>query len=157
MDPEKSMRPFWHDSHSIVREVVTHEARDPVRPAIEFDLSRPLKPQLSAAKRLLENRQRAHGAGEKRRRRPGLEYQRHLRLLDALEDLRLSDTDKPDAKSIRAIGTVLFPGDVNPKPDFPSDAKVRAMIPVARRLRDSGYAVLPTLPEQFDKTYIHEK
>lgn len=163
-DPDKGYRHFlWADAHSTVC-LVHITSRDETKPAIQFDLSRPLKPQFTVAARFLEDHKKRlvsqnliAGASRNVRRRPGLEYRRHLQLLDALIELGQMDVAKPKTKVIREIGATLFPGAKNPNPQYPIDAKVRAMIPIARALRDAGYAQLPGLPEEIKQARNRKK
>jgi hypothetical protein len=150
VDPDYPWHPYWINSPSIVREVVQSSSADQRTPSrdphrrIELNVLRPLKPQLSTIKRYAEGQQRAlakegftsHGD---KRRRPGLKYQRYVRLLDALTALGESDTAHPTTTTIGEIGGALFPRESS------VDTRVRAMIPVARQLRDTGYADLSGL------------
>jgi hypothetical protein len=140
-DPSSTaFRAFWLSSKGKVR-VIRYKpavrARSQILLHLEYDLTRPLQPQFSAAQRYLTEKQKkliAQGVLDTRalgRARRGMDYLRYLRVLDGLEE----------GANASAIAQALFPGE-----DADSrDRKMRKTIVEARRLRDSGYRLLPGL------------
>lgn len=137
----------WKLSANLVRQVRTgNPSVNSTMPAIQFDLTRPLEPQIKRVKQLLKSRQ-------ERMIRQGLvdpnlvnrrarceEYQNYLRVLDALRERGLSRNESvpvPDleyiAEEFVESGTPL------------TTANLRKWIPVARKMRDDGYLLLPAL------------
>jgi hypothetical protein len=137
----------WKRSANSVRQVRTGDPSvNSTTPAIQFDLTRPLEPQIGRVKQLLKSRQ-------ERMIRQGLvdpdfvnrrarceEYRNYLRVLDALRERGFPRNESvlvPDleyiAEEFVESGTPL------------TTANLRKWIPVARKLRDDGYLLLPVL------------
>jgi hypothetical protein len=114
---------------------------------LEFDLRRPLAPQLANAQRLLEHRQRdlwhrkILDEPPIERARPD-KFANYLRVLDALDQLGVTSGDVT-GEVIEDVGSALFPRDENAGSQ--RNHKVGAMVEPARLLRDRDYRYLPVL------------
>jgi hypothetical protein len=116
------------------------------RPTIEFDLTRPLEPQLESVKTMLQNRQKRMiregivdaAAVGRRARRP--EYRNYLRVLDALEEKGFPRSEVVPVPALEDLAEDLVP---HGKP-LPTQ-NLRKWISAARRLRDHDYRHLPAL------------
>jgi hypothetical protein len=135
---------LWCSSGSMVTRVTANPEGSrytTTKPALRFDLTRPLGPQLEAAERHLRGEQRhfkkqgllAKSVGA--RAQSGEKYRGYLQVLDALE-ARVTVAD---------IGKALFPKQADTYPTYARRQKVRAMISAAEELRDEGYRRLPSL------------
>ena len=106
---------------------------------IEYDLERLLEPQFAVVKRhlvaqqqILVNKKLIDGQRAHSKAQPGRRYLKYLRTLDALED----------RAKVAEIAEGLFPEEADTSS---RDRKIRAMIAEAKRLRDSGFRLLPAL------------
>lgn len=151
--PDPNMQEFkglWSSSSKTVRRVTSMPQGSKfltTSPAIQFDLTRPLEPQIEAAKRELKGLQRYFtqhdpvNSDATRRAQSGTMYSRYIRVLDAIAA----------EATVTEIGDELFHDDPNPYPDFPRNKRVRAMIHAAEELRDGGYRRLPALADRSGK------
>lgn len=124
----------------------TDEVRAVLSPTdhgIVYDLARPLGPQLQAAKAFLiakQNRMIKAGSVEVSEAKPRSQvemYPTYLRVLDALAECGAEDG--PPGEALKAIADAF--------PDEDEEKNFRHWIKEARRLRDGGYRVLPSMSQ----------
>jgi hypothetical protein len=138
---------FWERSANSVRQV--RDGDPSVRskkPSIEFDLTRPLEPQIERTKQLLKRRQKRmieSGLVDPdfvNRRARCEEYRNYLRVLDALRECGFPRDESVPVPTLELIAEEFIESGTPL-----TTANLRKWIHAARKLRDRDYRLLPTL------------
>jgi hypothetical protein len=138
------LEPWWPSSPDV--KVIVNDTKRRNRtlnPALEFDISFPIEPQLESARKILLDAQqslRRKGSLYKRPERARTEqFVDCLRILDAFRALEVPTDREVEAGILRKIGEVLFPRQTS------VESKMRSKAARALELQAFEYRYLPAL------------